>query len=100
MSNMGELQKISVTIGGRKYNFNILADAEERVRDAVKRIEEKVALYASKYSTKDMQDILSIVLMEYVIQYIALEQKDNTGEIMSGIEALGKRLDEYIDSGR
>ncbi len=97
---MCEMQKISVTIGGRKFNFNILAETEERMRVAVKRIEEKVALYASKYSTKDMQDILSIVLMEYVMQHIALEQKDDTKEIMSGIEALGKRLDEYIDSGR
>ncbi len=97
---MGEMQKITVTIGGRKFNFNILAETEERVRESVKRLEEKVALYASRYTTRDMQDILSIVLMDYVIQHIALEQKDDTNELLSGIEALGKRLDEYIDSGR
>jgi len=97
---MEEKQKITVTIGGRKFTFHILPENEERVRESVKKIEEKVAIYASRYSTKDMQDILSIVLMEYVMQYIALEQKDDTKEIMSRAESLEKRLDEYINSGR
>ncbi len=97
---MEEKQKITVTIGGRKFTFHILPENEERVRESVKKIEEKVAFYASKYSTKDMQDILSIVLMDYVMQYISLEQKDDVKDIMDNVEALDRRLDEYINSGR
>ena len=97
---MEEKQKITVTIGGRKFTFHILPENEERVRESVKKIEEKVSLYAAKYSTKDMQDILSIVLMEFVMQYISLEQKDDVKDIMEGVKALDSRLDEYINSGR
>lgn len=97
---MEEKQRITVTIGGRKFTFHILPENEERVRDSVKKIEEKVAFYASKYSTKDMQDILSIVLMEFVMQYISLEQKDDTQDLVEGIRNLDSRLDEYINSGR
>ncbi len=97
---MDEKQKIAVTIGGRKFTFHILPENEERVRQSVKKIEEKVSFYASKYATKDMQDILSIVLMEYVMQYISLEQKDDSKELTAGIANLDRRLDEYINSGR
>ncbi|MBO4557066.1 MAG: cell division protein ZapA [Bacteroidales bacterium] len=97
---MEEKQKITVTIGGRKFTFHILPENEERVRDSVKKIEEKVAFYASKYATKDMQDILSIVLMEFVMQYISLEQKDDVKDFVEGMQTLDKRLDEYINSGR
>ena len=97
---MEEKQKITVTIGGRKFTFHILPENEERVRESVKKIEEKVAFYASKYSTKDMQDILSIVLMDYGMQYISLEQKDDVKDVMESVEALDRRLDEYINSGR
>ncbi|MBP5504626.1 MAG: cell division protein ZapA [Bacteroidales bacterium] len=97
---MEEKQKITVTIGGRKFTFHILPENEERVRASVKKIEEKVAFYASKYATKDMQDILSIVLMEFVMQYISLEQKDDTKDMTEGLSALDRRLEEYINSGR
>lgn len=97
---MEEKQRITVTIGGRKFTFHILPEHEERVRSSVKKIEEKVSFYASKYSTKDMQDILSIVLMEFVMQYISLEQKDDTKDLVEGLKALDSRLDEYINSGR
>ena len=97
---MEEKQKITVTIGGRKFTFHILPESEERVRSSVKKIEEKVTFYAAKYSTKDMQDILSIVLMEFVMQYISLEEKDDLKGINEGLMALDSRLDEYINSGR
>ena len=97
---MEEKQKITVTIGGRKFTFHILPESEERVRSSVKKIEEKVSFYAAKYSTKDMQDILSIVLMEFVMQYISLEEKDDLKGITDGIAALDSRLDEYLNSGR
>ena len=97
---MEEKQKITVTIGGRKFTFHIQPDNEERVRASVKKIEEKVSFYASKYATKDMQDILSIVLMEFVMQYISLEQKDDAKDLIDGIASLDKRLEEYINSGR
>ena len=47
-----------------------------------------------------MQDILSIVLMEFVMQYISLEQKDDTKDMTEGLSALDRRLEEYINSGR
>ena len=77
-----------------------MPENEERVRESVKKIEEKVAFYAGKYAAKDMQDILSIVLMDYVMQYIALEQNDEVGQLQSSLETLDRRLDEYINSGR
>ena len=97
---MEEKQKITVTIGGRKFTFHILPENEERVRESVKKIEEKVSFYASKYATKDMQDILSIVLMEFVMQYISLEAKDDAKDLLAGIASLDKRLEECINSGR
>lgn len=97
---MEEKQKITVTIGGRKFTFHILPESEERVRASVKKIEEKVSFYQAKYTTKDTQDILSIVLMEFVMQYISLEEKDDVKELTAGLSALDSRLDEYINSGR
>ncbi len=95
-----ERQKVNVTIAGRRYTFHIKPQNESRFRESVGQIEEKVAFYASKYTTKDMQDILSIVLVEYVMSYIALEEKDDVKSIIDGMEALDRQLEEYINSGR
>ncbi|NLD21327.1 MAG: cell division protein ZapA [Bacteroidales bacterium] len=94
-----EKQAINIVIGGRSYKFQVQPETESRVRDAGKRIEKKLNTYLKKYENKDMQDILSIVLLDTMAGLIALEEKDEISDVCRQLQDLDKKLEGYI-SGR
>ena len=52
-----------------------------------------------RYSNREMQDILSIVMLEFMVSHITLEQKEEFKAVKEEIDALDRRLEEYL-SGR
>ena len=90
---------VNVSIGLRPYSFKVQPVNEARVREAARRIEEKVQAYMERYSNREMQDILSIVMLEFMVSHITLEQKEEFKAVKEEIDALDRRLEEYL-SGR
>ena len=68
---MSEFQSIQISIADRYYPLKIAVQDEEKIRAAVKIINEKVDLYRKKYATRDIQDALSMALLQFVIRLIS-----------------------------
>ncbi|PKP40530.1 MAG: hypothetical protein CVT95_13520 [Bacteroidetes bacterium HGW-Bacteroidetes-12] len=67
---------ISVSICGRKFHLNIKPDEEENIRKTAEEINKQVKLYANKYAYKDMQDLLSMVALQYATKAINTEDEN------------------------
>ncbi len=93
-----EKHNIKIIIGGRSYKYLLSPDMEETVRAAAKRIDSRLSSVKEKYREKDMQDILTIVLLEYMIKLIRLESNSETEQLMEELQSLDKKLGEYIIS--
>ncbi|MGC6470087.1 MAG: cell division protein ZapA [Flavobacteriales bacterium] len=67
--------KIKVSVANRLYPLTIKREDEEGVRRAVKTIEDRLKLYESKFEARDMQDLLSMCLLEMAVKVLNDEQK-------------------------
>lgn len=94
---MSEFQSIQISIADRYYPLKIAVQDEEKIRAAVKIINEKVDLYRKKYATRDIQDALSMALLQFVIRLIEAEQKEESAQIVDELQNLNTLLDEYIN---
>lgn len=59
---------ISVKIAERKFRLKVKPEEEERVRKAAKLIDEKIKDYSHSYAYKDMQDLLSMVVLQFAVK--------------------------------
>ncbi len=64
---------ISVKIAERSYRMTIDPEEEEAVRKAAKLINEKIKQYAEKYAFNDMQDLLSMIAIQFATNSIKTE---------------------------
>ena len=94
---MGELS-ITLKIADRPYKMTVKRKDEEGFRKAASLINEKMKAYATAYSYKDKQDLLTMVSLEYVIKFLNFEDKtvieDNT--IEEKLKDINKVLDEFL----
>ena len=93
-----EKQTINITIGGRSYKFQVAPENESKVRAAAKKIDTKITSYLQRYENKDMQDILSIVLLDTTLNLITLENKEDMQDVMNQLRDLDTKLEKYISS--
>ena len=56
---------IKLHIANRIYPMKIERSSEEYIRNAVKKIEERLKFYENNYAIKDKQDLLAMCLIEY-----------------------------------
>lgn len=66
---------ITVKISDRDYKLTVNREDEETVRQAAKLIESRIEEYAKRYAFKDKQDLLSMVVLQYVINSLKLRNK-------------------------
>jgi len=61
------MEKLSIKlhIANRIYPMKIEPSSEEFIRNAVKKIEERLTFYENNYEIKDKQDLLAMCLIEY-----------------------------------
>ena len=57
-------EKVPVLIGDRKFHFHIESEHFDKLKRVAGKIQKTVAFYQEKYPDKDMQDILSLVLVD------------------------------------
>ena len=96
---MKDKLSIKVTVAGRIYPLAIERDEEENVRKAVKLINEKVSEFEKNFDIKDRQDLLSMVALNFVPQYLEAKdslQKDDKG-VIEKLEKLDKMISQVLD---
>ena len=62
---MSDKLSIKLNIANRIYPLKIDRKSEEFIRNAVKKIENRLKFYEQNYAIKDKQDLLAMCLIEY-----------------------------------
>ena len=84
---------IKLHIANRIYPMKIERKSEEHLRNAVKRIEERLKFYEENYAIKDKQDLLAMCLIEYASKFETINNKnivedDGLTEKLNAIDAI------------
>ena len=93
---MSDQQSIQISIADRYYPLKVSLQDEEKIRAVVKIINDKVDLYRKRFTNRDIQDALSITLLQFVIRLIEAEQREESSRIVEEIQNISNLLDEYI----
>ncbi len=91
-----EKLSIKVNVADRYYPLKIAIADEERIRAAVKRINDKVSQYRQRYAERDVQDALSMALLQFVIKLIEQEERTDVNPVIEDLYDLDKQLDDYL----
>lgn len=94
---MDDKLSIKVNIAERYYPLKIDRDDEEKIRRAAKQINEKVLQYKQKYTDKDTQDFLAMAALQFVIQNIESEVKDDSSPLEESLKELNDELGSYLN---
>ena len=70
-----EKLSIKLHIANRTYPLKIDRSSEEFIRNAVKKIEERLKFYENNYAIKDKQDLLAMCLIEYASKSESINNK-------------------------
>ena len=86
---------IQISVLQRHIDLWIRKEHEVYYREAEKRINEKAADFAKKWNFTDQQDLLSKLLIEVTVNYIAKEEKLNgyEGDLLPRLEKLNTLAD-------
>jgi len=69
-------QSITIIIADRSFRLNVSSQEEEEVlREAAKRINQKLKEYAESYSFRDKQDLLAMVSLHYAVDVMDFLKK-------------------------
>ena len=84
---------IKLHIANRIYPMKIERKSEEYIRNAVKKIEERLKFYEDNYAIKDKQDLLAMCLIEYASKFETVNNKkvvedDGLTEKLAQIDAI------------
>ena len=93
-----EKQRIKITIDERQYPLTIHPSEEEHMRIAVGKIREMVEFYKVRFKDRDIQDALSMSLLQFAVKYVKLEQDNELGNLVEELKGLDRQLGEYIAS--
>jgi cell division protein ZapA len=91
-----DMLSVSVVICGRKFNMKIQKDEEEVLRKAADEINKNVKSYANKFAYKDMQDLLSMVSLQYVTK--SIKHKEENSFIQEKLQSRLVDLDEKLNT--
>jgi len=94
---MDEKLSIRINIAERFYPLKIDRSEEEKIRKATKMISDMINLYKSKYGDKDMQDFLSMVVLQYATKLVEFEDRNDDSKLIQDIKDLTHELEEYLD---
>lgn len=94
---MEEKLSINLNIADRRYPLRIERVDEEKIRKAAKIINERVAQYQQRYANKDSQDCLSMATLQFVIQNLEVDQRNDLSPMVEQLEEMNDSLAEYLD---
>jgi len=88
---------IRVNIAERYYPLKVDRSDEEKIRKAVKLINEKVLGYKARYVSKDVQDWLAMACMFFALKTVEGESNEDLAVATEGMQDLEKKLADYLD---
>ena len=97
---MSEEVRVEIDIASRKYKVSIKECDREIFNKASEIVNETLKKYASVYSYKDNQDLLAMVLLQYMTSYIRLQQnvsESNDKTIENRLTELDKYLTDILN---
>lgn len=94
----GEMICINVELAQRTYRVNVRESERIVFEDASKMIDETIKGYEAKYAYKDKQDLLAMVLLQYVTAFIKQNKtlNDNNRTLNERLEAMLQNLEKSI----
>ena len=94
----GEMVCINVELAQRTYRVNVRESEKTVFEDASKMIDETIRGYEAKYAYKDKQDLLAMVLLQYVTAFIKQNRtlNDNNRTLTERLEAMLQNLEKSI----
>lgn len=94
----GEMICINVELAQRTYRVNVRESERTVFEDASKMIDETIRGYEAKYAYKDKQDLLAMVLLQYVTAFIKQNRtlNDNNRTWNERLEAMLQNLEKSI----
>lgn len=94
----GEMVCINVELAQRTYRVNVRESEKTVFEDASKMIDETIKGYEAKYAYKDKQDLLAMVLLQYVTAFIKQNRtlNDNNRTLTERLEAMLQNLEKSI----
>lgn len=94
----GEMVCINVELAQRTYKVNVRESEKTVFEDASKMIDETIKGYEAKYAYKDKQDLLAMVLLQYVTAFIKQNRtlNDNNRTLTERLEAMLQNLEKSI----
>lgn len=89
---------INVELAQRTYRVNVRESERTVFEDASKMIDETIRGYEAKYAYKDKQDLLAMVLLQYVTAFIKQNRtlNDNNRMLTERLEAMLQNLEKSI----
>ena len=93
---MEEPLSIKVQIAERFYPLKIKRQDEEKIRKAAKLINDKVLQYKQRYTDKDTQDFITMAALQFVINLLDCEQRQNFVSLEKELTDLDSELDQLL----
>ncbi|MEX0967203.1 MAG: cell division protein ZapA [Bacteroidia bacterium] len=95
---MEEEVSIKVNIADRVFPLTVKVSEEPRVREAAKRINEKIRGYKEQFQIEEKQVLLSMCCLQFVTELLESEgrQKSADIELSQEIAGIHTLLDKYL----
>ncbi|GHT24407.1 hypothetical protein FACS189430_09240 [Bacteroidia bacterium] len=88
---------INVKIAERPYPLNVDNERdEEQVRKAAQYINERLIRYRMQFGEKDMQDLLAIASIQFVVSIFKLESEVRQEEANDRLNRINSRMEEFL----
>jgi len=76
---------IKIKIGNREYPMKVAASEEATIREAGKKINEKLKSFQDQFGIDDKQDLLAMVAIDSFVEKLrAMELRQTTDEVAMG----------------
>ncbi|MCU0380736.1 MAG: cell division protein ZapA [Chitinophagaceae bacterium] len=91
---MQELIPINIVVGDRNYRVRIDARDEEKVRLLIRKINDQLLDFKTKFAGKDMQDYVAMVLLWFVTEQQDGQLNPDLAQVTERLDALEALLDQ------
>ena len=89
---------IKIKIADREYPMKVKPEDEARVRNAGKRINERIRMYREKFGIDDKQDLLAMVAFDSLVDKLEMEENHSSTDesVMQKISHLNNLLNQAL----
>lgn len=91
-----KLIPVNIVVADRSYRLKVRPEEEEQVRNAIKKVNQKILEFKTSYAGKDMQDYISMCLITYATQSVEADPEE-AGSLAGSLGRLEAALDNALE---